>query len=290
MDPEIRIRAVVRPVHPIFSRMISVPAHQSDNRLDSFFEQLGHSAHALLILDYDGTLAPFQNDPQKAVPYPGVRDALNRVMDETDTRVVIVSGRWSRDLVPLLGLKRVPELWGIHGWERCLTDGQCETAQPPVPALQALAEADTWVSDIRARGGRAEFKPVSLAIHWRGLDPRIAEEIRSLVTSNWAMTARDRGLELHPFDGGLELRVPGRNKGDAVRTLQGEMPDAVTAYLGDDFTDEDAFTALQGNALGILVRPQTRATAAPVWLQPPDGLLEFLNRWIDVRKRLHETA
>jgi len=270
--------------------MTSLPAHQPEHRLESFFEQLGRAPRALLILDYDGTLAPFQNDPQNAVPYPGVCQALDRIMEDTDTRVVIVSGRWSRDLAPLLGLKHTPELWGIHGWERCLPDGRCETAQPPEPALQALAEADTWVSEIKARGGRAEFKPVSLAIHWRGLDSRTAEEIRSMVTSNWAITARDRGLELHPFDGGLELRVPGRNKGDAVRTLQGEMPDAVTAYLGDDFTDEDAFTALQGDALGILVRPQSRATAAQVWLQPPGGLLEFLNRWIEIRKRPHETA
>ncbi len=290
MDPDIPVHADVRQNPPMSSRMTSIPAHQSDNRLDPFFEQLGHASHALLILDYDGTLAPFQNDPQKAVPYPGVRQILDRVMDETDTRVVIVSGRWSRDLVPLLGLKRIPELWGIHGWERCLPDGHCETAQPPVTALQALAEADTWVNDIRARGGRAELKPVSLAIHWRGLDPETAEEIRSLVTSNWAMSARDRGLELHPFDGGLELRVPGRNKGDAVRTLQSEMPDAITAYLGDDFTDEDAFTALRGNAMGILVRPQLRASAAQVWLQPPVGLLDFLNRWLVVRKDRHATA
>jgi len=272
------------------SRMTSFPAHLPDNRLDPFFERLGRASHALLILDYDGTLAPFQTDPQKAVPYPGVPQALDRLMDETDTRVVIVSGRWSRDLVPLLGLKRIPELWGIHGWERCLPGGHCVTAQPPEAALQALAEADTWVSDVRAHGGRAELKPVSLAIHWRGLDADAAEEIRSLVTSNWAMTARDRGLELHPFDGGLELRVPGRNKGDAVRTLQGEMPDAITAYLGDDFTDEDAFTALRGDALGILVRPQSRATAAQVWLKPPSDLLDFLNRWIDTRKERHETA
>jgi len=270
--------------------MTSVPVHKPDNRLEAFFEKLARAPRALLILDYDGTLAPFHPDPQQAVPYPGVRPALDRLMVETDTRLVIVSGRWSRDLRPLLNLKRMPELWGIHGWERCLPDGHCETATLPVPALQALAEADTWIGEIRARGGRPEFKPASLAIHWRGLAPDAIEEIRSLVTSNWQLTARDRGLELHPFDGGLELRVPGRNKGDAVRTLQREMPDAVTAYLGDDFTDEDAFQALRGNALGILVRPQARPSAAPLWLQPPEDLLEFLTRWIETRSLHHAPA
>jgi len=263
------------------------PAQKTETRLDAFFEQLALAPRALLILDYDGTLAPFQTDPQQAVPYPGIRRILDRLMTETDTRVAIVSGRWSQDLKPLLGLQHIPELWGIHGWERCLPDGRCETAKLPEPALQALAQADTWISEIRARGGRTELKPASLAIHWRGLAPRAIEEIRALVTSNWQIYARDRGLELHPFDGGLELRIPGRNKGDAVRTLQDEMPDAATAYLGDDFTDEDAFKALRGEAIGVLVRPQSRASAAQIWLQPPEELVDFLNRWIDARKPRH---
>jgi len=257
--------------------------------LEHFFTRLAHAPAALLILDYDGTLAPFHIDPQKAIPYPGVRTCLNTIMRETDTRLVIVSGRWSRDIFPLLDLERTPELWGVHGWERCLPGGQCTSAHPPERALQALAEADTWVADVRARGGRAELKPASLAFHWRGLAPDRIEEIRTLITSNWAMHARDCGLELHPFDGGLELRVPGRNKGDAVRTLQAEMPTAITAYLGDDFTDEDAFSALRGDALGILVRQEARPTAAQAWIQPPDNLLAFLNRWIAIRRGRHET-
>lgn len=88
------------------------------------------------------------------------------------------------------------------------------------------------------------------------------------------------GLELLEFDGGVELRVSGRNKGSVVREVLAEEPtDAAVAYLGDDWTDEDAFRALRGRGLGVLVRDELRPTAAELWIRPPHQLVEFLDRW-----------
>jgi len=252
-----------------------------------FFEKLAQAPRAVLLLDYDGTLAPFRVDPQDARPYVGVRAALDVLMAQQDTRVVLVSGRWTRDLLPVLGLKQVPEIWGSHGWERRLPDGRVEMARPAEAALCALVEADGWIEKIQARGGRSEFKPACLAIHWRGLDAASAADIANIVTENWALQARDTGLELHHFDGGIELRVPGRHKGDVVQTIRAEMPDAVLAYLGDDLTDEDAFRALADTGLGVLVRNTLRETEAGLWLTPPDELLDFLQRWTQVRVDRH---
>jgi trehalose-phosphatase len=87
-------------------------------------------------------------------------------------------------------------------------------------------------------------------------------------------------LSLEAFDGGLELRALGRNKGDAVRdVLDEEGSLAAAAYLGDDRTDEDAFRAIRGRGLSVLVRPELRETAADWWLIPPADLLWFLGRW-----------
>jgi len=83
----------------------------------------------------------------------------------------------------------------------------------------------------------------------------------------------------------LELRVRGRNKGVAVRTvLSEEGEDVVAAYLGDDRTDEDAFVAIERRGLGVLVRDQYRPTAASHWLRPPEELLDFLIRWANARQ------
>jgi len=255
-------------------------ALQNRLTLADFLSQLSECSRRLLLLDYDGTLAPFQLDPLTAEPYPGVREALDRIMEAGHTQVVIVSGRWTRDLLPLLGLKRRPELWGSHGWERLHASGEYQTARISEEALKSLLSADDWIHEIEAKGGRCERKPASLAIHWRGLSNGHVADIRELVLANWRLQNLHRALTWHDFDGGIELRAPGRNKGDVVREVLGPADqDRAAAYLGDDVTDEDAFKAITGFGVGLLVRPQYRPTAADFWIRPPEELLEFLADW-----------
>jgi trehalose 6-phosphate phosphatase len=258
--------------------------HQQPSLAD-FHQRLRTAPKRALLLDYDGTLAPFQLRPDEAIPYPGVREILDAMMENGHTRVVIVSGRWTRDLKPLLGLKHLPELWGSHGWEQLKPNGEYDIAPMNENALRHLVEADTWTAEIEARGGRCEMKPGGLAIHWRGLTPDQVTGIRDIVFENWRMQEMDKNLVWHDFDGGIELRVPGRHKGFAVEAVLGESgPDTAAAYLGDDFTDEDAFTAMRGRGIGVLVRPRFRPTAADFWLQPPEELLAFLQRWHDTAR------
>jgi trehalose-phosphatase len=128
---------------------------------------------------------------------------------------------------------------------------------------------------------RAEVKPGGVAIHVRGLSRSDAEDIIGRVRRLWSPLLAEFDLTLLEFDGGLEIRVPGRDKGFAVRTILAEsVPDAAVAYLGDDRTDEDAFRALNGKGLTVLVRPEYRPTAAEVWLQPPQELIQFLEEWL----------
>jgi trehalose-phosphatase len=57
-------------------------------------------------------------------------------------------------------------------------------------------------------------------------------------------------------------------------------------YLGDDETDEDAFRALEGRGLGVLVADRPRATAADFRLADPGDVARFLERieqWEDDR-------
>ncbi len=255
---------------------------RNDATLRAFFARVRRAKHRALLLDYDGTLAPFHVRPDQALPYPGVCPLLDDIIARTCTRVVLISGRWTRDLVPLLALKRRPEIWGSHGWERLGTDGNYVVGKPDESALQTLAEADTWSDEVIALGARREQKPACLALHWRGLAPERIALIRGKVKEKWSRIGPEAGLGLHDFDGGIELRVPGRNKGYVVDTLLREMgTDTAAAYLGDDYTDEDAFNAINGRGLPVLVRSEFRPTAAQCWLKPADELLAFLRRWQD---------
>ena len=85
---------------------------------------------------------------------------------------------------------------------------------------------------------------------------------------------------MHAFNGGLELRLSNISKASAIEeVMQRAGKESVVAFLGDDLTDEDAFAALDGRGLTVLVRPEYRETRAQVWLKPPGEMLAFLTRW-----------
>ena len=248
--------------------------------LDAFFTALRAAPRRGLLLDYDGTLAPFVEDRMAAWPYPGVRDLLLRLVRAHGSRVVIVSGRSIADVLHFLDLQVGCEIWGVHGWERRLEDGSDVSMRPSPAQNAALREAQDLVPG--ASRQTLEQKSASLALHWRGTAPEARERLERRVRPAWTALAERAGLELHAFDGGLELRIPGRDKGYAVRTLAAELgPGAALAYLGDDLTDEDAFRALRGIGLGVLVRAELRPTQADCWIVPPQELLVFLERWLE---------
>jgi trehalose-phosphatase len=243
-------------------------------------------APRVLLLDYDGTLAPFTAKRLEAVPYEGVRARLARVYDRGETRVVFVSGRPVGELLQLLGMPdRAHEVWGSHGWQHLRPDGTLEQFSLESAREAGLREAQALLRRELGHDSPAiEVKPTSVALHWRG--GREPPRLRGL----WQDLARSSGLELHDFDGGLELRAPGRDKGDAVRAVLASSPaGALTAYLGDDLTDEDAFCALgaaapRQNRLSVLVRPELRRTAADLWVRPPRELMDLLDAWGGERK------
>lgn len=252
---------------------------RQERELQEFWPEVRRAPARGLLLDYDGTLAPFRPERDQAVPYPGVRDLLQAILDDGRTRLVVISGRAARELPPLLGLERPPEIWGTHGWERLMPDGSYQLAPIHPGARTALDQAWAWIAGHKLIE-HAERKPASVALHWRGLPESDAEALRAAAERAWSELAAGNSIHLAPFDGGLELRAAGQDKGVAVRTLIDELgAGALIAYLGDDRTDEDAFSALDGRGLGVLVRPEHRPTAARLWLRPPDELLDFLQMW-----------
>lgn len=249
--------------------------------LEAFYVELSRAKTRILFVDYDGTLAPFVTERARALPYAGVREALDRIIREGNSRLAIITGRSIEDLVPLIGLEPLPEIWGSHGWERLTGDGRYSGSDPGAAAADGLKKAFDWAKTAGLET-RCELKPAAVALHWRGMDECGIDSLRKRATPEWESIAEGTGLRLHEFDGGIELRPIGRDKGYAVRTVLEEAgTNLCTAYLGDDMTDEDAFRALEGWGLRILVNTALRKTTADLWLKPPEELLEFLARWGD---------
>lgn len=283
-------------------------------RQAGFWERLRQSRFWLLLLDYDGTLAPFHQDRMQAVPYAGVIEQIEALRALPGGRIVLVSGRQIAELRELFPLNPPLEMWGSHGREHLLPDGRYrlldlnDAERRVVDGLVQAMQAHGWEQQL-------ELKPTAVAVHWRGLPEPQQQAIREAAERYFA-EAQERiqtqaqlqtqpqtqiqtlvsapedhpaalldSLEMMPFESGLELRSRSRTKGQVIAELVAEEAQkhegalAVTAFLGDDWTDEDGFAALPAEGLGVLVKDEPRPSRASVYLRPPEDLLAFLTAW-----------
>jgi trehalose 6-phosphate phosphatase len=255
------------------------------SKLDDFFGALKAAREALLLLDYDGTLAGFRVDRFKARPWVGVAELLRRIQAQGRTQIAVITGRPPHEVPAMLPMEPPIEVWGLHGAERLYPDGRRELEVQELAVRQAL-EALRQKLNRDALGGLFEDKPNAAVMHWRGRSQEQARAIERRVRALFEPLAKMDGLRLLDFDGGVELRA-GRDKGGAVEAILRESArGAAVTFLGDDLTDEAAFRAVnaaEGPSLSVLMRRKERKTDADVWLRPPEELREFLLRWAEAR-------
>ena len=131
------------------------------------------------MLDYDGTLAPFREDRMQALPWPGVAERLDRLSTMSSVHLALVTGRSARELASLLPTRRPVEIWGSHGREHLASDGVYTSANL-APAQQAALDQLEKALDEAGLGAQVERKPASLAAHWRGLPPDVAQKVEQV--------------------------------------------------------------------------------------------------------------
>ncbi|NLM71109.1 MAG: trehalose-phosphatase [Synergistaceae bacterium] len=226
----------------------------------------------LLVSDYDGTLAPFRKERDEATPLPPVRRALRAILDAGGD-LVILSGRRATEVASLLNLP--VEVWGCHGCEKLGVDGVLE--RPTLLREDSLALESMARELSKFPTGAVERKPVSVALHWRGRES--VKDAYDEVSAHLALEAGRAGLEVLPFNGGIEYRLSRCTKGRAMeRILMERKRGTPVCYLGDDVTDEDAFRVLRGRGLGVLVAGRSVGTAAELRIDP-DNVEAFLHLW-----------
>lgn len=246
-------------------------------------------ARPAVFLDYDGVLTPIVDRPEDAI----MSDAMREIVRGLASRcpVCVVSGRDRTVVTELMGLDDLI-VAGSHGFDihDPATGTITHDASSGFEDLVAGVTADVRDRAAAVGGTLVEPKHASVALHYRAVAEAEHGRVRALV---------DEVLAEHPD----ELRVtPGKfvyeiqpkidwNKGKAVAHLLGvlglEGDDVVPIYLGDDVTDEDAFTALEQRGgggrrgVGILVidpaEAADRTTAAAATLPGVDEVGGFLD-------------
>jgi len=249
--------------------------------IPEFWERLQSARTSFLVLDYDGTVAPFHVVRMEAYPMAGVPDLISRIRDRTNGAIAVISGRPLSELTQLLDVPGIMMV-GNHGYEFRFPDGNLKTRKPFYDQREGLFKA-LATSFRKGLISRIETKVASIALHTRGLPEDEALSMEKWAMENWTPIASLHNLEVRKFNGGVELRCPGRDKGSALKFILSRQPDdAFCVYVGDDETDEDAFRVLKGRVIGIKVGNPDVPTSATGFLPDTKAVKNFLQGWADL--------
>jgi len=246
--------------------------------IPGFWERLRSARASFLVLDYDGTVAPFQVVRMEACPLAGIAELLGRIRDRTNGAIAVISGRPLSEVTQLLGVPGIMVV-GSHGYELGYPNGTLDLRQPHPRQQEGLAKAGEAM-DREGLSSRIERKVASLALHTRGVPADEARSMEKRTMDRWMPIARLHDLEVRRFNGGVELRCLGADKGSALQVLLSLQPaDAFCVYIGDDETDEDAFRVLKGRGIGIKVGRPDGPTSATGILPDTQAVKDFLRGW-----------
>ncbi len=208
----------------------------------------------VFMLDYDGTLAPFADRPELALPDDELIRLLTTLADDHRHQVHIVSGRSIGFLERWLGHLPV-HLHAEHGAARRTLGAKVWTRLavelPWLHRARAVFEDFSRVTP----GAYTETKEFGLCWHWPGSDPGAAASATELAL-HLSQVLNRTGADVLVGRRVVEVRCHGINKGHvAAAILREAKHGSAVVAAGDDSTDEDLFRALPADAVTIRVGP-----------------------------------
>jgi len=217
----------------------------------------------LLMLDYDGTLAPFATLPQTAVPSQQLIEILKRLAEDEDSIIALISGRSRADLerwftgIPNLWIaaEHGAVLWSpvSHHWEQAHHESSDDWKNCVYPILEHFVD--------RTPGSFIEEKEFSLVWHYRMADPEFGDWLANDLVANLDHMLAESPVKAVKGQKTVEVKSLWANKGQVYSRLliSDTVPDFIMA-AGDDVTDEDLFARLPESAWTIHVgRNRSRA-------------------------------
>ncbi|XP_051144038.1 probable trehalose-phosphate phosphatase J isoform X2 [Andrographis paniculata] len=271
------------------SMRASSPTHiKSDDQLPwtmqhpsalDLFEEISSASKGkqiVMFLDYDGTLSPIVDDPDRAFMSESMRATVRKLARYFPT--AIVSGR-CRDKV--YNFVRLAELYyaGSHGMDIKGPSKGCK-----YKVYKALLEVTKDTP-----GAKVENNKFCVSVHFRRVDEEEWTELAKrvgLVLEGYPSLRLTQGRKV------LEIRPTIKwDKGKALEFLLESLgyancADVFPIYIGDDRTDEDAFKVLRerGQGFGILVSRTPKDTNASYSLQEPSEVMAFLRRLVEWKR------
>lgn len=231
----------------------------------------------LILLDYDGTLVGFHNNPKKAVPDAALLELLEKICLDKKTDVAIISGRSHLFLSKYF--EHLPmTLIAEYGYYKKNKGSEWlkrneinnDWMHHILPVLEAFTD--------RTPGTFIEEKPNCLVWHYRKADPELAQQkVVEIKTVLGSLISDD----LKIIDGNKVIEVlSGRiTKGASATQLSEEKNYDFIFAIGDDVADESMFTELPETA--ITVKVGLKATAAKYNVSGTDQVRKLLKSFTE---------
>src|SRR5690606_37546493 len=206
----------------------------------------------LVLLDYDGTLVGFRENPEEAVPDEELYDLLDRINTDPNTEVAIISGR-NRGFLARWFDRTAYTLISDHGvwmrrsgkeWQK-LEDPRTEWKTHIRPIMEDFVD--------RTPGAFIEEKEFSIAWHYRRVADALGEVRERELRLMSAGTVGDHNLSVLEGNKVLEVKNSLVNKGRAVTRLIRDGAFDFVFAAGDDHTDEYMFAELPEMAQTVKV-------------------------------------
>ncbi|MFA6872958.1 MAG: bifunctional alpha,alpha-trehalose-phosphate synthase (UDP-forming)/trehalose-phosphatase [Bacteroidaceae bacterium] len=251
----------------------------SSTQKELFIDDYHESAHRLIILDYDGTLAPFTNNPEEAAPSEEVLKVLKDLIDDPRNLVAISSGRdqdtltkWFGHLPLILAAEHGAFIREYGIWRNNLPEKDWD--KDIVESLKRMVQ--------KTPGSSLEKKKTALVWHYRKVDPWTANlREQQLINLLRDKCARE-GLQIMRGNKIVEIKAIGCDKGAVVKRLLKEGMYDFMCTIGDDTTDEDMFRAMPERAYTIKVGEVSNA--ARFYIKSQSKVLPLLQSMLKTLK------
>ncbi len=250
--------------------------------LQKLIESFRNANSRLLLLDYDGTLAPYATLPQHASPTKELLQLLERLGQKHQTITAVVSGRSRADLEQWLG--GVPNIWlaAEHGavWRSPVSDDWEQSHHSISDEWKKRVSAILEHFVARTPGSFVEEKEFSLVWHYRMSESEFGDWLANDLVANLEHMLADSPVKAVKGQKTVEVKLLWADKGQVYARFlaQTTAPDFILA-AGDDATDEDLFAELPRSAWTIHVgKSPSRARFS---VESPENLLAVLTQLAD---------
>jgi trehalose 6-phosphate synthase/phosphatase len=219
---------------------------------EKLIKDYANSQNRILFLDYDGTLSPFKERPETAVPGAILLAILNTLAEDPRNNLVIVSGRHRDLLHKWFGSLNIGIVAEHGAWIR-------EKDKDWLPAIKVESNWKEKVRPIlrsyedRLPGSFAEEKEFSLVWHYRAADPELASVRSKELADELGYFTENTELQVLQDSKSIEVRNVGIDKGIAAKLLLSEKTFDFVLAVGDDLADEELFKVIPEKSYSIKV-------------------------------------